>query len=100
MLKTRRDLGCFPAPDDIHGGTVAHLAAQLGQTAPPAWPDEVRRTKSLYRYQAVVRDYLSVTPFDDAAERLVTGTVTEAAETMSDPADSSIGRSRRCKPRR
>ena len=46
-----------------------------------------RRTKSLYRYQAAVRAQLSVTPYGDAAEQLVIGTVLEAAETMSDPAD-------------
>ena len=87
LLKTRRDLGCFPAPDAVHSGTVGHLAVQLGVAASQAWPDEVRRTKSLYRYQAAVRIHLSVTPYGDAAERLVISTVLEAAETMSDPAD-------------
>ena len=87
LLKTRRDLGCFPALDEVHAGTVAYLAAQLGVAAPQAWADGVRRTKSLYRYQAAVRAHLSLTPYDDAAERLVAGTVLEAAETMSDPAD-------------
>ena len=45
LLKTRRDLGCFPAPDEVHAGTVAYLAAQLGVAAPQAWPDGARRTK-------------------------------------------------------
>ncbi len=27
LLKTRRDLGYFPAPNAVHAGTVAHLAA-------------------------------------------------------------------------
>ena len=86
LLKARQDLGCFPAPDDVHAGTVAHLATQLGvaSSAVPDWP---RRTKSLYRYQAAVRAYLSATPYDDAAERMVADTVLAAAETMSDPAD-------------
>ena len=87
LLKARRDLGCFPAPDAIHAGTVAHLAAQLGDGPPQAWPDEVRPTKSLYRYQAAVRTYLSVTAYDDAAEQMLTSTILDAAETMSDPAD-------------
>ena len=87
LLKTRRDLGYFPAPDAVHPGIVAHLAAQLGNTAPQAWTHEIRRTKSLYRYQAVVRSHLSVTPYGDAAEQLLTSTVLDAAETMSDPAD-------------
>ena len=48
---------------------------------------QAHRTKSLYRYQAAVRTYLSVTPYGDAAEELVTETTLETAETMSDPAD-------------
>ncbi len=87
FLTTRRDLGRFPASDEIHAVTVAYLAAQLEVAAPQAWPNEARRTKTLYRYQAAVRAHLSLKPFDDAAERLVASTVLEAAETMSDPAD-------------
>jgi len=87
LLKTRRDLGCFPAPDEVNAGTVAQLAGQLGTEATQGWPNEVRRTKSLYRYQAAVRAYLSVTPYDKAGDRLVCDTILDAAETMSDPAD-------------
>ena len=87
LLTTRRDLGRFPALDEVHAGTLAFLAAQLGVAVPQAWPNEVRRTKALYRYQAAVRAHLSLTPFNDDAERLVGSTVLEAAETMSDPAD-------------
>ena len=87
LLKARRDLGCFPAPDEVNSGTVARVVAQLGIDAAAAWPDGARRTKSLYRYQTAIRGYLSVTPYGNAAERLVRDTVLEAAETMSDPAD-------------
>ena len=87
QLKVRRDLGCFPALSAVHASTVAHLAAQLGTASPQAWADEARRTKSLYRYQAAVRIHLSNAAYGDEAERLITRTVLEAAETMSDPAD-------------
>lgn len=87
LLKSRRDFGCFPAPHAIHANTIQHLAAQLGVAPSEASADEMRRTKSLYRYQAAVRSYLGVKPYDDGAGRFVTGTVLEAAETMSDPAD-------------
>jgi TnpA family transposase len=86
LLKTRQDFGCFPALDEIHPDTVAHLASQLGTTV-SAWPIEARGNKSLYRYQAEVRARLSVAPYGDAAEKLVERTILEAAETMSDPAD-------------
>jgi hypothetical protein len=87
LLKTRQDLGCFTMPEEAHSDTVAHLAAQLGVPPPPASSDEARRTKSLYRYQAAVRAHLSVQPYDETAERLVTDITRETAETMSDPAD-------------
>jgi len=87
LLKARRDLGCFPTPDEVNAGVVARVAAQLGIAAAPAWPNGARRTKSLYRYQTAIRSYLSVTPYGNSAERLVRDTVLEAAETMSDPAD-------------
>ena len=87
LLKSRGDFGYFPTPDTIHAETTGHLAVQLGVVVPEAPADEMRRTKSLYRYQAAVRSYLGVKPYGDEAERLVTGTVLEAAETMSDPAD-------------
>ena len=87
LLKTRQDLGCFTMPEEAHPDTVAHLASELGWPAPPAWPDEPRRTKSLYRYQAAVRAYISVQPYNETAECLVIDTTREAAETMSDPAD-------------
>ncbi len=87
LLKTRRDLGYFPAPNAVHARTVAHLAAQLGMAQSVAWPDEVRLTKSLYRYQAAVRSHLSVAAYGTKAEQMVTGIILSAAETMSDPAD-------------
>jgi hypothetical protein len=87
LLKTRQDLGCFAAPDEVHADTVAHLALQLGLLVPLMEPEEARRTKSLYRYQAAIHAYLSVGPYDAAAERLITEITLKAAETMSDPAD-------------
>ncbi len=75
LLKARRDLGCFPALEE------------LGLAVVRSSFDELRRTKSLYRYQAAVRLYLSATAYGDAAELLVKRTVLEAAETMSDPVD-------------
>ena len=52
LLKSRRDFGCFPAPEDVHASTLAHLAAQLAVDVSQAWADAPRRTKSLYRYQS------------------------------------------------
>jgi TnpA family transposase len=86
LLKIRQDAGCFPALDEIRSDIAAHVAAQLNLTA-TVWPYGADRNKSLYRYQAAIRTYLSVRAYDEVAEELVTRITLEAAETMSDPAD-------------
>jgi hypothetical protein len=87
LLKARQDLGCFPAPLDMHCDTVAHLASQLGLADPLPLITEETGAKTLYRYRAAVLAYLNVSPYAEAGEQLVTATVHEAATTMSDPAD-------------
>jgi hypothetical protein len=88
LLKTRQNLGYFTIPAEAHRDTVAHLASQLGGwPSSSAWPEEARRTKSLYRYYAAIRAYLSVQPYDESAEGLVRDTTLQTAEMMSDPAD-------------
>jgi regulator of sigma D len=66
LLKARQDVGYFPVTEEVHADTAAHLALQLGLAA-SVWPAVTHKTKSLYRYQAAVRTYLSVTPYDDVA---------------------------------
>ena len=87
LLKTRQDLGYFATPDEIHPDTVSYLRSQMDLGIPPASPDEERRTKTLYRYQAAVRTHLSVATYGEAGERLISSTTLETAQTMSDPAD-------------
>ena len=87
ILKTRLDLGVFPALEEIDAGIVTHLAGQLGLAAPlPLLPEDGGK-RTLYRYRAAVRAHLGVASYPDAGEVLVTNIVLEAAETMSDPAD-------------
>ena len=86
LLKARQDLGRFPTLDELHADTVTYMAAQL-ELSTPMWLDQVDTTKSFYRYQTAVRRHLSVTPYGDVAEELVTKITLETAETMSDPAD-------------
>jgi hypothetical protein len=87
LLKARQDLGYFPATDEVHADTTAHLVLQLGLTA-SVWPAVMHKTKSLYRYQAAVRTYLSVTPYDDVAEGLVTKTI-PSRQTARRPASTA-----------
>jgi hypothetical protein len=90
LLKARQNLGYFPALEEVHVDTVAHLASQLGRqeiSIASVVLDSAPGSRSLYRYQAAVRVYLSARPYRDAAEEVVSRTTLEAAEVMSDPAD-------------
>src|SRR4051812_25873473 len=87
LLKSRRDFGCFPRLGDVHAGIVVHVASQLGLETRHLPTDDMRRSSKLYRYQAAVRAHLGVRPYGKWAERLLTGTILDAAETMSDPTD-------------
>ena|ERR1700712_4828003 len=87
LLKARQDFGFFPVPGEVHASIVAHVAARRGLTGPHPPTAEVRWSSKLYRYHAAVRTYLGVTPYDEMAERLLSGIILGAAETMSDPAD-------------
>ena len=87
LLKARQDLGCFPAPLEVHIDTVAHLASQLALAAVPPVLSETSRKTTLHHYRAAVRVYLKASIYAEAGEQLVTATVIEAAATMSDPAD-------------
>jgi TnpA family transposase len=87
LLKARQDLGCFPAPLEVHIDTVAHLASQLALATVPPVLSETSRKTTLHHYRAAVRVYLKASIYAEAGEQLVTTTVTEAAATMSDPAD-------------
>jgi TnpA family transposase len=87
LLKVRQDLGCFPAPLDMHINTVAHLASQLAIIELPSLLDETRRRTTLHHYRVAIRAHINAVPYAVAGEQLVTTTVREAAITMSDPAD-------------
>jgi hypothetical protein len=87
LLKARQDLGFFPAPADLHGETIAYLASQLGLADPQAGLVEAAGDKTLYRYRTAVWAFLDVVTYDERGEELLTAAITEAAATMSDPAD-------------
>jgi hypothetical protein len=87
LLKARQNLGYFPALEEVQVDTATHLASQLGTQEISIASESALGSRSLYRYQAAVRAYLSATPYGDAAEELVSRTTLEAAEVMSDLAD-------------
>jgi TnpA family transposase len=86
LLKTRQDVGWFPALNEVEPSTITHIATQLGLIAlPPSCEESGERTIS--RYRVAVRTYLSAAEYGEAGEKLIERIVITAAETMSDPAD-------------
>jgi Domain of unknown function (DUF4158) len=66
LLKARQDLGCFPAPLEVHIDTVAHLASQLALAGVPPVLSETTRKTTLHHYRAAVRVYLKASIYADA----------------------------------
>src|SRR3954465_2887292 len=87
VLKTRAQLGFFPAPREVARKVVDHLADQLEAGALAAGGATAARTEGYYRHQDAVRLRLRAKVFGDAGRALVARTVRAAAATMSDPAD-------------
>lgn len=85
LLAVRRDVGCFPASGETHASVVDHIAGQLELAVTERL--QVASEKTLYRYRAAVRVYLDARAYDQTGESLVSAAITQAASTMSDPAD-------------
>ena len=88
LLKTRQDLGCFAAPDEVHAGHRRRIWRRRW-----TWPfRRSRPTRRAGRRRCTATRRRSgrifpSPPMPRRASSLVTSTTLEAAETMSDPAD-------------
>src|ERR1035438_111199 len=87
VLKTRQDLGYFSGLREVDSEIFEHLALQMGLTTSPPPSIEDTAEKTLFRYRAAVRTYLSAVPYAEEGEELIERIVLKATETMSDPAD-------------
>lgn len=84
MLGCFRRLGYFPRPDTVPAAVVSHIRSRLGLSleAAPLLPE-----RSLYRYQAAIREHLGVQAAGEAARHLAARVMSESALTMDNPAD-------------
>jgi TnpA family transposase len=87
VLKTRQQVGYFPALADVPDRIRLHLARLLGIAEHTPLVDEVRRPATLHRYRTAVRARLGSRPFLDGGQEIITTCVRRCARTMSDPAD-------------
>ncbi len=84
MLKSFQRLGYFPRPKDIPSGVINHIRAclNLSKDIEPNF-----HSKSLYRHQKAIRDYLNVYSYGKYALHIATSAVHKAAQVMDNPAD-------------
>ncbi|MGB7248735.1 MAG: DUF4158 domain-containing protein, partial [Phormidesmis sp.] len=83
LLKSFQRLGYFPQPDVIPDAVIAHIRQQLGLDPTATLAPE----NSLYRYHQVIREYLQVKPYGDAAEQVATTAIEAVVGVMDYPSD-------------
>jgi len=87
LLKTRQQLGYFPALGEVPDQLIDHLARPWGVERPMALLDEPRWKPTLHRYRTAIRTFLGSQPYASDGQERVEQAVRAAATTMSDPAD-------------
>ncbi len=87
MLKTRQQLGYFPALREIPDQIRQYLAEQLGDIVATTLLNERSHKTSLHRHRNSIRSHLGSRSYAPGGRKLLNHAIDEAAETMSDPAD-------------
>jgi TnpA family transposase len=85
LLKSFQQLGYFPKLSEIPDTVVSHLRSCLSLIS--AIEPGYEEPRTLYRHHQIIRDYLRVTSWRSSAGRLAIKAMSEAAETMDNPAD-------------
>jgi len=87
ILKTRKQLGYFPALKEIPCQIISHISKQLNFASTLWQADEENDRKMLYRYRSACRKLLESSAFSEKGKKIIHISVRNAAHTMSDPAD-------------
>ena len=84
LLKSFQRLGYFPDPDVVPEPVISHIREQLGfdETVSAFAPAASRR-----RHYQVIREYLQVKPYGDAAKQVATAAIEAAVSVMDQPSD-------------
>lgn len=84
MLKTFQRLGYFPHPEFVPLLIINHLRSALELSSKVS---AIPSLRSRRRYMSVIRTYLGVKPYDNAAQQLVAQVIAVAAIVKDHPAD-------------
>ena len=84
LLKSFQRLGYFPHPEVVPEPVISHIREQLGLDADVS---AIAPAASRRRYYRVIREYLQVKPYGDAAEQVATTAIEAAVGVMDYPSD-------------
>ena len=84
LLKSFQRLGYFPHPEVVPDPVISHIREQLGLDADVS---AIAPAASRRRYYRVIREYLQVKPYGDAAEQVATTAIEAAVGVMDYPSD-------------
>lgn len=84
LLKSFQRLGYFPRPKDIPVAVINHVRSCLNL---PLEIEPNFQSKSLYRHQKAIREYLNVTPYGKEALHIATSAIYKSAQVMDNPTD-------------
>ena len=87
LLKTFQRLGYFVAPTTIPNVIVFHIANCSALACPPDVLKSYDTSGTRWRHLIIIRDYLSINPYQAKARRLIVQSMAKAARTKNDLAD-------------
>ncbi|MEO1669282.1 MAG: Tn3 family transposase [Cyanobacteria bacterium J06631_2] len=87
LLKTFQRLGYFVAPTTIPNAIVKHIAHSAALACPPNVLKSYDTSGTRWRHITIIRDYLSINPYQAKARKLIVKSMAEAARTKNDLAD-------------
>ena len=87
LLKTFQRLGYFVAPPSVPSAIVKHIANCCTLACPPDVLKSYDTSGTRWRHIIIIRDYLSINPYQAEARKLIVQSMAKAARTKNDLAD-------------
>ena len=87
LLKTFQRLGYFVAPTTVPNAIVKHIAHSAALACPPDVLKSYDTSGTRWRHIVIIRNYLSINPYQAQARSLIVKSMAKAARTKNDLAD-------------
>ena len=87
LLKTFQRLGYFVSPNSIPQAIIKHIAQSAGLACYLDVLANYETSRTRWRHTNIIRDYLSINPYQTQARRIIVKSMAEASRTKNDLAD-------------